>query len=233
MIFDFLLSFFSVILWIIVLLFLFPTSKNNKKLFFGVVVSLFLGYLSTFMVLYINDILFHINSLKPKIPNILTSTIYISFIQAGMIEEMCKGLIALLFSYFVAFDKKLFQWKKEIVLISAFVGLGFAWVENFNYIQESSNKIELFVARTFHSSNIHLLLGLLFSLLILKGNYQKTIKKNFLRIVQSFLVCVFLHGLVDFFLIPASRIGLWLSTLLFIFIWAWVVKNYRLYILKN
>ena len=230
MIFDLILSIFSISPWVFILSILFP--KDKKSLFLCICLSLFLGYLSTVLVIYINDIFFNFSSLKPKTVNILTYTAYISFIQAGMIEEVCKGLFAFILGFLFYFDKKEKLFRVEIFWISGFISLGFAGVENFNYIQESSNKIALFIARTFHSSNIHLLIGLLFSLIILKKSFlERTFK--FMFLLEAFLIAILVHGLVDFFLIPGSKMGRFLSTLLFVFVWAWVVLNYRNYIVNR
>lgn len=137
------LGFFSVLPWGFFLILLFPGKITMRKvalIFF----AFFLGYLSTEIVLKLHSILWpEVKFAAPKRSgHILTQTAHIAFIQAGMMEEFCKGILILLSGFVAAFDWKKYRFRKEIVLIGGFVALGFAGIENANYIFPQRKRIE-------------------------------------------------------------------------------------------
>jgi hypothetical protein len=88
----------------------------------------------------------------------------------------------------------------------------------------------MFLGRTFFSSNIHLLINLCFSIFLLKSN---TTENKLLLIGYAYVLAVLQHGVVDFFLLPGSRFGNWLSTAMFVGIWVWVVRDLRTYVYNS
>ena len=88
----------------------------------------------------------------------------------------------------------------------------------------------MFTGRLLYSSNIHLLINLCFALFLLKANDLKLTSEKIELYFKAFLLAVFQHGVVDFFLIPASRFGIWLSVAMFMGIWVWVVRDLRTYV---
>ena len=172
---------------------------------------------------------------KPKrTVTILSQTVYISFIQAGMMEETFKELFILLLGLLFAFNRTLKTWTKDVVLIGGFVAFGFAFIENYVYISKDSTKIvEMFIGRTVFSSNIHLLINLCFALFLLKSNEQTHTGEKLLLIFYGYILAIFQHGVVDFFLLPGSRFGNWLSTAMFVGIWVWVVRDIRKYVYQK
>lgn len=194
------------------------------------VVSLFLGYLSTRIILGLHPIIWPEVDFKPKKTSLLTATAHLAFIQAGMMEETFKILLILLFGYFQAFRRNMKKWSRDIVLIGGFVALGFALTENYTYIhKEVLNKFPMFTGRLLYSSNIHLLINLCFSLFLIKSN-ELVSGEKFSYILGAFFLAVLQHGVVDFFLIPSSKFGILLSVAMFIGIWVWVVRDLRKYV---
>ncbi|WP_016756449.1 PrsW family glutamic-type intramembrane protease [Leptospira santarosai] len=229
------LGFFSVLPWGFFLILLFPGKITMRKvalIFF----AFFLGYLSTEIVLKLHSILWpEVKFAAPKRSgHILTQTAHIAFIQAGMMEEFCKGILILLSGFVAAFDWKKYRFRKEIVLIGGFVALGFAGIENANYIfsAKEEDRIAMFVGRTIRSSNAHFLINLCFALAFLKSN-RKEPKDRPLALFLAFLLAVSQHGLFNFFVLPQSRFGGWLSTALFVGIWVWIVKDFRTFVLRD
>lgn len=225
-----LLAFCSILPWAFFLYVLHPETNNNKLLL--AILALCLGILSTKVILSLHPILWPDVDFKPKkTATILSQTVYISFIQAGMMEETFKELFILFLGVLFAFNHKLKIWTKDVVIIGGFVALGFAFIENYVYINKDSTKIvEMFLGRTIFSSNIHLLINLCFTLFLLKSNDSKHLSEKILLIFYGYILAILQHGVVDFFLLPGSRFGNWLSTAMFVGIWVWVVRDMRTYV---
>lgn len=224
------LAFLSILPWAFFLLGLHP-GKTNKK-FLIAVIALGLGILSTKVILMLHPIIWPEVDFKPK-KNVtmLSQTVYISFIQAGMMEETFKELFIILMGILFAFNRSLKHWTKDIVLIGGFVAFGFALIENYVYISKDTTKVfDMFIGRTFYSTNIHLLINICFSLFLLKSNDEDKWSDKLILIAYGYILAIFQHGVVDFFLLPGSRFGNWLSTAMFVGIWVWVVRDMRKYV---
>jgi hypothetical protein len=88
----------------------------------------------------------------------------------------------------------------------------------------------MFTGRFLYSSNIHLLINLCFVLFLLKSNTEVQSQDRFTYLLKAFFLAVIQHGVVDFFLIPSSKFGVWLSVALFMGIWVWVVRDLRKFV---
>jgi RsiW-degrading membrane proteinase PrsW (M82 family) len=236
-------GFFSILPWAYAIWVSFP--KNNEsgiasnkfliKLIGFSILAFLAGILSTYLILELNPILWPQVNIKPKRPqSLLTQTVHIAFIQAGMIEESFKiGFILLIGLLF--FRSEQGDWEKGIFLIAGFTALGFAFIENSYYIitEIPEKRLETFLGRTVHSSNIHLLINLTFALFCLKSNQIQSIANKWYLILGAFFLAVIQHGVVDFFLIPSSILGAWIATALFVGIWVWVVRDFRVFVLDK
>ncbi len=231
--FNLLLSFGSILPWAFFLFILHPGPTARK--FLIALLALFLGILSTEIILTLHPIIWPEVNFKPKrAMSILSQTVYISFIQAGMMEETFKELFIILLGLIFAFNRSTKVWNKDIVLIGGFVAIGFSLIENYVYINKDSVKVfDMFLGRTVFSSNIHLLINLCFALFLLKSNNENSMSEKLLIVFYGYLLAIFQHGVVDFFLLPSSRFGGWLSTAMFVGIWVWVVKDMRRYVYKE
>ena len=216
----------SILPWGFFLFLLHPGSKKRKILL--TILALLLGYLSTVIILYLHPLLWPEVGTRPKRMTILTQTAHIAFIQAGIMEETFKIIFILLLAFVFAYSWKKSEFGKDVVLIAGFVALGFSLFENFQYIskQPATARLEIFIGRTIHSSNIHLLINLCFGLFLLKSN-GKTFREKLIIVSYAFFLAIAQHGVVDFFLLPSSRFGTWLATALFVGIWVWVVRDMR------
>jgi RsiW-degrading membrane proteinase PrsW (M82 family) len=225
-----LLAFCSVLPWSFFLYVLHP-GNNNRKLLIALI-ALGLGVLSTKVILSLHPVIWPEVDFRPKrTTTILSQTVYISFIQAGMMEETFKELFILLLGLAFAFNRSRKTWTKDIVLIGGFVAFGFAFIENYVYLSKDTNKVlEMFLGRTIFSSNIHLLINLCFALFLLKSNEPDRISDKLLLVFYGYLLAIIQHGVVDFFLLPGSRFGSWLATAMFVGIWVWVVRDMRRYV---
>jgi RsiW-degrading membrane proteinase PrsW (M82 family) len=228
-----LLAFGSILPWAFFLYVLHP--GNNTRKFLIAVLALCLGVLSTKVILSLHPIIWPEIDFKPKkTATILSQTVYISFIQAGMMEETFKELFILLLGFLFAFNRSAKVWTKDIVLIGGFVAFGFSFIENYVYISKDTTKIvEMFLGRTIYSSNIHMLINVCFSLFLLKSNEQDKLSDKLILIAYAYVLAILQHGVVDFFLLPGSRFGSWLSTAMFVGIWVWVVRDMRKYVYEK
>lgn len=224
----FLLAGLSVLPWSIALIYLFPI-KNYKKTVLILVLSLLAGHTTTEILLWAHPIIWPEATAKiTKHTHILTQTIHIAFIQAGMLEETTKIFFILLLAFFLAHKNKI--WEKEVVLIGSFVAIGFSLSENTSYFYSAKDDalFMTFIGRTVHSVNIHMLINLCFALFLLKSNENK----NKLLVPFAIVLAVIQHGVVDFFLLPSAKIGNWLAAAMFAGIWVWVVKDFRKYVIQ-
>jgi RsiW-degrading membrane proteinase PrsW (M82 family) len=238
-------GFFSVLPWFWVVYRTFPNRErfsisgsdfavSRPRLILGTVLGFAAGIACTYLILQASPLLWPEVDIKPQRPkSILTQTIHLAFIQAGMMEEAFKCFfITTLGILFFRSKKGLFH--PGIFLLSGSVALGFAFIENSYYIisEEEGRRFASFLGRSIHSSNIHLLINLCFGLFFLKANRigEGTRKIGFL--FAGFGLAVIQHGVVDFFLIPSSNLGTWLSTAMFVGIWVWVVRDFR-FLIQN
>ncbi len=190
--------------------------------------ALLAGILSTQIILGLHPLLWPEVDFKPRKTSLLTQTVHIAFIQAGMMEETFKILLILLVSFIFCFNRADRTWTKDAVLAGGFTALGFSMIENYVYIhKEPRNTIEMFIGRTIFSSNIHFLINLVFALFLLKSNKASSKSEKAVIIGYAYGLAVIQHGVVDFFLIPGSRFGNWLASALFIGIWVWAVRDLR------
>lgn len=222
------LSFLSVAAVGYIVLLFHPTT-NQRKILLSVL-GITGGVLSTAIILKLHDVLWPNLHTTSKKATILSQTIHLAFVQAGMMEETFKIFFILLISIIFALDKEDWKWSKDVVLVAAFVALGFSMVENYIYISQSYNikMWDTFIKRTLYSSNIHLLIDVCFALFLVKSNWKNEGRLAYMGI--GFFLAVAQHGVVDFFLIPSSLLGYWLATALFVGIWVWVVRDMRKYV---
>ncbi len=231
--YDYLIGLGTIFPWGLTLILLFPI-QDKPRAALGIFLALALGWASTVLILWIHPLIWPETdfSMNRK-TSILTQTAHLAFVQAGMMEEFFKSLGILLLGLALTFNFKTKLWTKSTVLLAGFVALGFSWIENTQYISselDNMRRIELFVARTVHSANIHLMINLCFGFFLLKSNSRKTWQDKAILVSFAFALAVFQHGVVDFLLIPGSIFGQWISTALFVGIWVWVVRDWREFI---
>jgi hypothetical protein len=78
-----------------------------------------------------------------------------------------------------------------------------------------------------------MLINVCFSLFLLKSNEQDKLSDKLILIAYAYVLAILQHGVVDFFLLPGSRFGSWLSTAMFVGIWVWVVRDMRKYVYEK
>ncbi|ABZ93392.1 Conserved hypothetical protein [Leptospira biflexa serovar Patoc strain 'Patoc 1 (Ames)'] len=227
--YDYLIGAATVLPWAIVIWKAYKPKKGWQEVF-GIILALVFGWLSTDLILRLHPIFWPEADFSPKKKvSLLTQTAHMAFIQAGITEETFKIFFIMILSFVFGYDRKTKLFSPNVVLFGAFVAMGFSFIENTHYIfrEPEEKKWNLFIARTVHSSNIHLLINLCFSLFLLKSNFKADDSSKKVTILFGFVLAVLQHGVVDFLLIPGATIGLWISTAMFVGIWVWVVGDWR------
>ncbi|TGL22549.1 PrsW family intramembrane metalloprotease [Leptospira yanagawae] len=233
--YDYLIGAATVFPWAVVIWKAYKPKKGWQEVV-GILLALVFGWLSTDLILRLHPILWPETDFSPKKKvSLLTQTAHLAFIQAGITEETFKIFFIMILSFAFGYDRKEKTFSPNVVLFGGFVAMGFSFIENTHYIfrEPDEKKLNLFIARTIHSSNIHLLINLCFSLFVLKSNEKQNTNAKKTTIVFGFVLAVLQHGVVDFLLIPGATIGLWISTAMFVGIWVWVVTDWRLYVVKK
>jgi RsiW-degrading membrane proteinase PrsW (M82 family) len=228
---DYLFGALSVLPWAIAIYKAYTLPKS-RNIHIGLIFGLLLGWVATVLIIWLHPVFWPQADFVPKKKvSLLTSTAHLAFIQAGMMEETFKITFILFLCFALGYDYETKKFKPESVLFSGFVALGFSFIENTQYIarEVSDKKLEIFLARTIHSSNIHLLINLCFGFFMLKSN-EKAMNEKIPYLLFALGLAIFQHGVVDFLLIPGALFGQWVATSLFVGIWVWVVRDWRVWI---
>ncbi len=142
--------------------------------------------------------LFLQKTILPPSTETLTITLFVSFIEAGLLEEFFKTL-----AYFgtVLYLKNYFKNELlpfEFFAIGALVGLGFGIFENGYYaISPEFGKLNIVLDRIYTAILAHITFNATFGFLRSK-------KAN---IVFAFFCSVILHTVYDFFALPSTLLG--------------------------
>ena len=176
-------------------------------------IGIFGGFLSGIAVLVGKSLLWPA-SIHGELSDQLTWTLFISFIEAGIIEETAKAVFyGIVISRFV---KDLGVGLNAFYLFSLglFVGMGFGLMENIYYSYNVTlgastdsnflNAVGVIFSRNFTSLLAHM---------IMAGTFGFCIAKK-IHYFKAFLLCVFIHGLYDFFALPSTLLGTALGLLL-------------------
>ena len=141
-----------------------------------------------------------------------TSTVFFSaFLEAGIPEELCKFII---FMIFIWRDKNFDEYFDGIVYAS-FIGLGFACVENIEYV--FSFGFQTGVVRALLSVPGHFLFGVLMGYFLSMAKFHPEKRGTYL--ISGLLLSMLAHGLFDWLLMVASVLPLVGGIIYIVFIW--------------
>ena len=144
---------------------------------------------------------------------LITNTVFFNaFLEAGMPEELCKFLI---FMIFIWNDKNFDEFFDGIVYAS-FIGLGFACVENIEYV--FTYGFQTGVVRALLSVPGHFLFGVVMGHFLSLAKFHP--KKRGTLLISGLLLAMLAHGLFDWMLMVSSTLGPGLGSLIyFAFLW--------------
>jgi RsiW-degrading membrane proteinase PrsW (M82 family) len=142
-----------------------------------------------------------------------------SLLAIGPIEEFAKLLPFLIFVLrFKEFDEPM-----DGIIYASFIGLGYAAIENWQYLEYLTTTEAL--ARGFASPVIHILFASIWGHWI--GQAYLAGRSIVPAAIASLAVAAGLHGLYDFVVILNPRLGLPIAASLILAMWLWRLKILR------
>ena len=134
----------------------------------------------------------------------------------GPIEELAKLLpFVLIVLRFDEFDEPL-----DGIIYASFIGLGYAAVENWQYL-DFLTPVEAF-ARGFASPIVHILFASIWGHWIAQAFLHR--RSIIVAAIIGFAIAAALHGLYDFIVLMKPRSALPLAALLILAVWLWRLK---------
>lgn len=143
----------------------------------------------------------------------IANTVFFSaFLEAGIPEELSKFLI---FMLLIWRDKNFDEYFDGIVY-ATFIGLGFACIENIEYVL--SYGFQTGVVRALLSVPGHFLFGVVMGYFLSMAKFQS--KRRGFYLISGLLLAMFTHGLFDWLLMVSSSLGPAIGGLIYIvFLW--------------
>lgn len=167
--------------------------KSSSLLWIG----LLAGALSAFSIMLLKSF-FIKGTLNPPSKETLTVTLFVSFIEAGLLEECFKNGFYL-FTYQLLKKKFDFEANKYLYFVlGAAVGLGFGILENGSYaLNPNVGEVSIVFGRLYTTIPAHMMMNILFA-------YLHSKKVNlFLALLSS----IVFHAVFDFFALPSTILG--------------------------
>lgn len=164
----------------------------------------FIGVLLTIPASFFEQII--INSAKLDYTKIKDSFI-LSYFAIALVEEGYKFLAL----FFASWKNKEFNHKYDAIVYAVFISLGFATLENIEYIRNNSLNIALYrgiisvPAHAFYAISCGFFLGLAKEKAINKQNIKKV-----LYLFLAFFIPIILHGTFDFLILLENSIAFWI-----------------------
>lgn len=208
------------LLWYIWIRFL---DRKEAEPISNIGLALLAGVLSTTMAIFLYSATDSTPGLNLSLENIVNLNRYtfayiaLIFFIAGPVEETIKLVLLKSFLY----NKKDFNQIMDGAVYGIVVGLGFALIENLNYligfiniISKNSEILEAVVSRALMSTTLHVTCSGLAGLYLAKSKFYSDQKYYYL--FKGLLLVIFIHGSYNAFLF-IDKIGFYLSiTLLLI-----------------
>lgn len=142
----------------------------------------------------------------------LANTVFFSaFLEAGIPEELSKFLI---FMIFIWRDKNFDEYFDGIVY-ATFIGLGFACVENIEYVFRFG--FQTGVVRALLSVPGHFLFGVVMGYFLSLAKFHP--QKRGIHLISGLLLAMLAHGLFDWMLMVASIMPLVGGIIYIVFLW--------------
>lgn len=122
------------------------------------------------------------------------------FSLIGTVEEFSKFVIL----YFLVWRNKEFNYVNDGIIYAVFVSMGFAVVENFNYMMEYGDIMTL-ISRSLLTVPAHACFGIIMGSYLGDAKYYRNSNRGFYKYL-AFFVPMLLHGLFDYLLSFDSEI---------------------------
>jgi len=159
----------------------------------------------------------------------LTQALYQAFCQAALPEEFCK----LLFLYLFIWKSRYFDEYYDGIEYAAFVGLGFAGLENVMYVFEGG--LGIAVGRALFAVPAHFFFAIIMGYFFAFAKFRPWKRRHYLAL--AYICPVLMHGIYDFILMytgliqntevaTASLLNIGFF-IFFIFIWKLATKRIK------
>lgn len=116
------------------------------------------------------------------------------FSLIGTVEELSKFVVL----YFLVWRNKDFNYVNDGIIYAVFVSMGFAVVENFNYMMEYADIMTL-ISRSLLTVPAHACFGIIMGSYLGDAKYYRNSNRGFYK-YMAFFVPMLLHGLYDYLL---------------------------------
>lgn len=170
-----------------------PSQVNSRIVRFG----LLAGIMAALSIVLIKTLLPNFGPITP-IKETLTLALFVSLIEAGLLEEVFKnGAYLLAFSHLnktINFSEN----KYFFFALGALVGLGFGILENAYYsLSPELGKFNILFDRVFTTIPAHIIMNSTFGFL-----HSKKV-----NLIVALIISIFIHGIYDFFALPSTLLG--------------------------
>ena len=178
------------------LIFIYFQDKYQKEPIKSLLKAFFGGWLAVLMDIGLVTTIEYSIGLFPILPD---TVFYDSFLTAAIPEELCKFLI---FMIFIWRDKKFDEYFDGIVY-ATFIGLGFACIENIEYVFMYG--FGAGVSRALFAVPGHFLFGVLMGYFLSLAKFTPEKRKKY--IFLGLLFAIIAHGLYDWLLMFVDRLS--------------------------
>ena len=124
-----------------------------------------------------------------------------AFISAAGVEECCKFLVL----YWLIWKSQDFDEPFDGIVYAAFIGLGFAFLEDLLYIIESSNPLVTGIMRAFTAVPAHFFFGVIMGYNFGLARFVPMAYRVW-RLFLAILLPIIFHGLYDYFLMKSESL---------------------------
>ena len=178
------------------LIFIYFQDKYQKEPIKSLLKAFFGGWLAVVMDIGLVTTIEYSIGLFPILPD---TVFYDSFLTAAIPEELCKFLI---FMIFIWRDKNFDEYFDGIVY-ATFIGLGFACIENIEYVFKYG--FGAGVSRALFAVPGHFLFGVLMGYFLSLAKFTPEKRKKY--IFLGLLFAIIAHGLYDWLLMFVDRLS--------------------------
>jgi protease PrsW len=180
-------------------LYIYFKDKYEREPIGLVVISFFLGVISTLVTLLIS---WPVNYFIPIEPRSLTEQAVHAFLLVALIEEFSKFI----FVRWVLYPNKNFNEPFDGIVYAVSVGLGFAGLENILYVMNSENAIATGIMRMFTAVPAHATFAVLMGYFM---GIAKCEKGKAYYVWFGLAAATLFHGAYDYFWFISYVPGLW------------------------
>lgn len=180
----------SILPVVLLLLYIYFQDKYEKEPFWLLLLAFFGGMIAIPMDLFLVALVDGIHYSE--------SVFHSAFIDAGFCEELCKFVVLFLIIWW----NKNFNEHMDGIVYAAFVGLGFACVENVLYVFQGG--IGTGIVRALLSVPGHFLFAVIMGYFLSLAKFDE--KKRFGYLMASLFIPVLAHGLFDWMLMITDAI---------------------------